>query len=1262
MINELDLNPDFDKGPAIKNSDTTWLSMAEAAGLTPYSAEYLSLLARKKKLTAKKVGKTWYTTKAVLDEYMKRQMLRNQIQNGDISSLAQTVVSKTAPAPANLPTLPDTEQPEFVTVPISPMVSQATEATDASLKTTNVPAADHPLTRRVRTFHDDLKTYLETLNSAGASTSASNIHAATKVEHIHIPDFFKNLIESKRGKQILTAETPAVPKRPVSPTATIPSVPAVRPVFVPRPIPVIPPVSVVSAPVAPPAVGLDAVAATLAQISERLEKIAANEGSAVARVLDSKLQAAKGTPNIVTRSFKTVFGSKPLIYIAIGLIIVFTIFPTPFVFGFFDSAVGAVAHALTNADTVMGFRPGTHANELLLLDKQGNISIMGHVETDGQFISYAKDGIAPIVVDSKTQVNNLNAEYVGGMHPSDFTLEYVTKNGNVTTEDVYLNGNVEVGKTLLVRGATKLLSSLEVDGGISVLGAAHFSQTLAVDGPAYFSALLNATDIKASGIASLGAAVVTGDAQVNGDLQTGGNLDVGRNVSVNGSLDVSGAVNGLNASFQSVGVSQGLTARGEIILGSASKTLTIDSSNVTLDTNGDLTVNGVTINGGLTATGSLNAAELNITGSTTIANLIAMNSSTTNATSTNLFATLANIVTLAANSVSVSALTATDTIAVNSTTTSAVVTNATTTNEYVSNLIADTAAITQASLVNALLTNSTTTDATTTNAYVAALTAGNSTTSNAYISSLVAATAALSNATTTNLFATNGVFSSETIYGTTTAPAFVATSTTATSTFAGNVAVAGNLQFGNGIGSTLAVNAAITSDLVPDINGVRNVGSPAYYWDNGYFNNLNVNSISAASTSIAGTASQSFTINSQNTTPDSNNMELIFDRGTVPPNAVIEWNATTKRFEFNQPMYVQNEEPNGSSTTLTIQGNNGQTGNIFEVSSSTGSDIFAVGANGSVGIGTSSPFSALSVGGNAYIGGNLVATGTISALGGLILPLAPDMVVSTDNNGALVSTSTPQVAAIFATSSSATSTFAGGLTVGGSQFLVQQATGRIGIGTTTPDRTLTLNAEESVIHNVSIGAVNGDHSILILENQGAGTNNNSMVRYTNTNNALAVWTTGLSTTNNYNYQIANSNNLNTSVDFAITTAGNVGIGTTSPSQNLSVQGNGLFSGDLYAANITATGTLSVKGSILPNLGSNVLLSTNSAGAIVGTTSPSVAAIFATSSSAVSTFAGNVGIGTTSPTQLLTVAGSGAAIATFDTTNATGGYVRFRNSS
>ncbi|HCR52289.1 TPA: hypothetical protein DIV48_01405, partial [Candidatus Kaiserbacteria bacterium] len=74
-----------------------WLSMSEAALLTPYSAEYLSLLARKKKIASKKIGNAWYTTKEVLDAYMKRQMARTELANGGAQSVSEMVKSALEP-------------------------------------------------------------------------------------------------------------------------------------------------------------------------------------------------------------------------------------------------------------------------------------------------------------------------------------------------------------------------------------------------------------------------------------------------------------------------------------------------------------------------------------------------------------------------------------------------------------------------------------------------------------------------------------------------------------------------------------------------------------------------------------------------------------------------------------------------------------------------------------------------------------------------------------------------------------------------------------------------------------------------------------------------------------------------------------------------------------------------------------------------------------------------------------------------------------
>jgi len=68
-----------------------------------------------------------------------------------------------------------------------------------------------------------------------------------------------------------------------------------------------------------------------------------------------------------------------------------------FSFGQIDNVVQQVKKAFKDADMVQGHFPGTHANEVLVLDKAGNVSIYGHIETQGQLRSHAPDGVAPIV-------------------------------------------------------------------------------------------------------------------------------------------------------------------------------------------------------------------------------------------------------------------------------------------------------------------------------------------------------------------------------------------------------------------------------------------------------------------------------------------------------------------------------------------------------------------------------------------------------------------------------------------------------------------------------------------------------------------------------------------------------------------------------------------------------------------------------------------------------------------------------------------------
>src|SRR3989344_5081456 len=73
-----------------------FISLAKAAEGTPYSQEYLSLLVRKGKLDAKKFGRNWFTTRAVVERYVRRQ------QEAALQKAALTGVGVPKESPADV--------------------------------------------------------------------------------------------------------------------------------------------------------------------------------------------------------------------------------------------------------------------------------------------------------------------------------------------------------------------------------------------------------------------------------------------------------------------------------------------------------------------------------------------------------------------------------------------------------------------------------------------------------------------------------------------------------------------------------------------------------------------------------------------------------------------------------------------------------------------------------------------------------------------------------------------------------------------------------------------------------------------------------------------------------------------------------------------------------------------------------------------------------------------------------------------------------
>ncbi|OGE79906.1 MAG: hypothetical protein A2660_00425 [Candidatus Doudnabacteria bacterium RIFCSPHIGHO2_01_FULL_45_18] len=60
------------------SSRTELLSLREAATLSPYSADYLNLLARKGKIRAHKIGRDWLITKSDLFDYIRKQQVESK--------------------------------------------------------------------------------------------------------------------------------------------------------------------------------------------------------------------------------------------------------------------------------------------------------------------------------------------------------------------------------------------------------------------------------------------------------------------------------------------------------------------------------------------------------------------------------------------------------------------------------------------------------------------------------------------------------------------------------------------------------------------------------------------------------------------------------------------------------------------------------------------------------------------------------------------------------------------------------------------------------------------------------------------------------------------------------------------------------------------------------------------------------------------------------------------------------------------------------
>ncbi|MES3005008.1 MAG: tail fiber domain-containing protein [Patescibacteria group bacterium] len=626
----------------------------------------------------------------------------------------------------------------------------------------------------------------------------------------------------------------------------------------------------------------------------------------------------------------------------------------------------------------------------------------------------------------------------------------------------------------------------------------------------------------------------------------------------------------------------------------------------------------------------------------TITGLNITNSTTTNATSTNMFATNANIANLTSVSSDLTNLLFTN----------ATGTNATTTSLFSSLFRSSTGSIDNLSSILSTITglnvtNSTTTNATTTNSYIANLSTDNGTFGNIDLTNLIFTNATGTNATTTNFFSSIGVFDSLYVNdyqqndGT-----FLINSTIATGDIftvrdnaitSGNLikqeitANAGNGQIsrgqvidlidstvagggysaleinvtGAGVGSgdktLLSLNPGGSNEIVFDSTGAlrptadfasnnNSIGSPSFYWKNGYFNTITANNLSG--TVVTGdTSSDTWTIGSSEA--GDNLKAVIFQRNSGSGNATFQWNSGVNDLRYLSVNYPFNATYTVNDASISTAANlysglltNNTTGGIQRLLSviNTGTGTTENGLYiSNTGTGTT----ALEIAGTWTNGivtnnntinagsGNITTTGT-GNFGNLLLTGSTTLQNFSFVNSTGVSATTTN---LFSTTASSTNLFSSVASIGGSTFNVTSS-GRVGIGTTAPGAKLVVSGSSDSTYTVS-GLSNDTSSNLI--NTDTTNNNFAQNRFLtmDTNGVLgtgasinAIFTSHTPSAVSAELSFATRDAGTYSERLRITSGGNVGVGSTTPGYKLSVAGSGYFDGGtVVASNLTATSTI-----------------------------------------------------------------------------------------